>query len=177
MLIFAAFRRVLGHNKVPTLLLLVWSWPKLMTDPAHVSYWVDVWRWCRVATLLLLVWCWLVADAGHWTHAWLTITHCFCTADPFAANVRRGLRKKGLSSGVPVVFSDELPLPASLALTNQRFKQVRRGMWVEGCCVAETGKSKGDLKSHEKPRDMPGLVKLAMFSVGPVCAEVCCTAC
>eukprot|EP00879_Flechtneria_rotunda_P032328 GHRR01035515.1.p1 GENE.GHRR01035515.1~~GHRR01035515.1.p1 ORF type:complete len:344 (+),score=151.81 GHRR01035515.1:880-1911(+) len=43
--------------------------------------------------------------------------------DAFAAVVRRGLRKAGVSSGVTVVFSDELAKPASLALTQQQYKK------------------------------------------------------
>lgn len=43
--------------------------------------------------------------------------------DAFAAVVRRGLRKAGVSNGVTVVFSDELAKPASLALTQQQYKK------------------------------------------------------
>ena len=43
--------------------------------------------------------------------------------DPFAAHIRRGLRKKGVRSGVTVVFSDELAKKSSLALTDQQYKK------------------------------------------------------
>lgn len=43
--------------------------------------------------------------------------------DAFAAVVRRGLRKAGITHGVTVVFSDELAKPASLALTQQQYKK------------------------------------------------------
>uniref|UniRef100_A0A383W5L4 THIF-type NAD/FAD binding fold domain-containing protein n=1 Tax=Tetradesmus obliquus TaxID=3088 RepID=A0A383W5L4_TETOB len=43
--------------------------------------------------------------------------------DAFAAVVREGLRKAGVSSGITVVFSDELAKPASLALTQQQYKK------------------------------------------------------
>lgn len=43
--------------------------------------------------------------------------------DAFAAVVRKRLRRAGVSSGVTVVFSDELAQPASLALTEQQYKR------------------------------------------------------
>lgn len=43
--------------------------------------------------------------------------------DAFAAVVRKGLRKSGVTSGITVVFSDELARPASLALTEQKYKK------------------------------------------------------
>jgi hypothetical protein len=43
--------------------------------------------------------------------------------DAFAAVVRRGLRRAGVSHGITVVFSDEPARPASLALTQQQYKK------------------------------------------------------
>jgi hypothetical protein len=43
--------------------------------------------------------------------------------DPFAASIRRGLRKHGVKYGVTVVFSEELARRSSLALTRQQFKR------------------------------------------------------
>jgi len=43
--------------------------------------------------------------------------------DPFAANIRRGLRKMGVASDVVAVWSDEPVKHASLEVTDQRFKR------------------------------------------------------
>ena len=45
------------------------------------------------------------------------------TMIPFAAYIRHSLQKKGVSSGLTVVFSDELAKESSLALTDQRDKK------------------------------------------------------
>lgn len=43
--------------------------------------------------------------------------------DPFATNIRKGLRRKGFSGKLTVVFSDEPIQSASLQLTDQPYKQ------------------------------------------------------
>ncbi|KAI8475684.1 MAG: hypothetical protein J3K34DRAFT_517116 [Monoraphidium minutum] len=43
--------------------------------------------------------------------------------DPFAANIRRGLRKKGVGRGVVAVFSDEPVRRASLGMAGQQYKK------------------------------------------------------
>ncbi|KIY98710.1 Uncharacterized protein MNEG_9250 [Monoraphidium neglectum] len=43
--------------------------------------------------------------------------------DPFAANIRRGLRKQGVGRGIVAVFSDEPVKKASLGLTDQQYKR------------------------------------------------------
>lgn len=43
--------------------------------------------------------------------------------DPFATNLRKGLRRMGVRDSVTAVWSDEPVVRASLAMTEQRFKK------------------------------------------------------
>ncbi len=90
------------------------SVPSCLTRPAHD----DSHALCPCTGTLL------PASGGRLDPSRVRVVDLFATYnDPFATNLRKGLRREGISGGIVAVWSDEPVQYASLALTQQRYKK------------------------------------------------------